>query len=145
METDMDLSIHQDKILTTMADIKSNERSRASEAGDDREEIGNLLELTGLNKKALSFVRSIDKMEPDKREDVLRSLHPLLDLMDKSWNGQNTADMFETASTQAGESQADPDDDETDDEVDGDETDPELAADDAEFESHLAEVSEAAE
>ena len=53
--------------------------------------------------------------------------------------------MFETASTQAGESQADPDDDETDDEVDGDETDPELAADDAEFESHLAEVSEAAE
>lgn len=91
----MDLSIHQDKILTTMADIKSNERSRASEAGDDREKIGNLLELTGLNKKALSFVRSIDKMEPDKREDVLRSLHPLLDLLDKSWNGQNTADMFE--------------------------------------------------
>lgn len=141
----MDLSIHQDKILTTMADIKSNERSRASEAGDDREEIGNLLELTGLNKKALSFVRSIDKMEPDKREDVLRSLHPLLNMMDGHWNSQKTPDMFETASTQAGESQVDPDDDETDDEVDGDETDPELAADDAEFESHLAEVSEAAE
>ena len=141
----MDLSIHQDKILTTMADIKSNERSRASEAGDDREEIGNLLELTGLNKKALSFVRSIDKMEPDKREDVLRSLHPLLNMMDGHWNSQKTPDMFETASTQAGESQADPDDDETDDEVEDGETDPELAADDAEFESHLAEVSEAAE
>lgn len=141
----MDLSIHQDKILTTMADIKSNERSRASEAGDDREEIGNLLELTGLNKKALSFVRSIDKMEPDKREDVLRSLHPLLDLMDKSWNGQNTADMFENASTLASDAQAGHHDDETDDEAEDDDPDPELAADEAEFESHLAEVSEAAE
>ena len=93
----MELSVHHDKIVNTIEALKSNERNRASEAGEDREEIGNFLELTGLNKKAFSFVRSIDKLEADKRDDVLRSLHPLLDLMDKRWNGQNTPDMFEDA------------------------------------------------
>jgi len=91
----VELSVHHDKIVNTIEALKSNERNRASEAGEDREEIGNLLELTGLNKKAFSFVRSIDKLEADKRDDVLRSLHPLLDLMDKRWNGQNTPDMFD--------------------------------------------------
>lgn len=91
----MELSVHHDKIVNTIEALKSNERNRSSEAGEDREAIGHLLELTGLNKKAFSFVRSIDKLESDKRDDVLRSLHPLLDLMDKRWNGQNTPDMFD--------------------------------------------------
>ena len=91
----MELSVHHDKIITTIEALKSNERQRSSEAGDDREEIGNLLELTGLNKNAFAFIRKVDKMEPDKRDDVLRSLHPLLDMMDKKWNGQTTPDLFE--------------------------------------------------
>lgn len=91
------LSIHTDKILNTISSINSHERDRASDAGEDRAEIGNLLELTGLNKKAFSFVRMLDKQEPEKREDILRSLHPLLDMMDSHWNGQGTADMFEDA------------------------------------------------
>lgn len=143
----MDIATHTDKIIGVMRRVGSNEAERASGAGEDREEIGSLLELTGLHKRAFAFVRMLDKQEPDKRDDILRSLHPLLNMMDGHWNSQKTPDMFETASTQAGEAQAeaDPDDDETDDEVEDDETDPELAADDAEFESHLAEVSEAAE
>ena len=91
----VELSVHHDKIVNTIDHLKSHERGRASDAGEDREAIGHLLELTGLNKKAFSFVRSIDKLESDKRDDVLRSLHPLLDLMDKRWNGQSTADMFD--------------------------------------------------
>jgi len=93
----MELSVHHDRIIGTMSAIKSNERTRASDAGEDRAEIGDLLELTGLNKKAFAFIRSIDKLEADKRDDVLRSLHPLLDLMDTHWNGQKTPDMFDDA------------------------------------------------
>lgn len=143
----MDIATHTDKIIGVMRRVGSNEAERASGAGEDREEIGSLLELTGLHKRAFAFVRMLDKQEPDKRDDILRSLHPLLEMMDGHWNGQRTPDMFETASTQAGEAQnePDPDDEETDEEVEDDETDPELAADDAEFEAHLAEVSEAAE
>lgn len=143
----MELSVHQDKITSLMRRVKNNEANRASDAGYDREEIGSLLELTGLHKKAFSFVRSLDKMTEDKRADCLRSLNPLLEMMDGVWNGQKTPDMFDGSSVPAGEAQteADPDDDETDDEVEDDETDPELATDDAEFEAHLAEVSEAAE
>lgn len=143
----MDIATHTDKIIGVMRRVGSNEAERASGAGEDREEIGSLLELTGLHKRAFAFVRMLDKQEPDKRDDILRSLHPLLNMMDGHWNGQRTIDMFDDSSVPAGEAQteADPDDDETDDEVEDDETDPELAADDAEFEAHLAKVSEAAE
>ena len=108
----MDIATHTDKIIGVMRRVGSNEAERASGAGEDREEIGSLLELTGLHKRAFAFVRMLDKQEPDKRDDILRSLHPLLNMMDGHWNSQKTPDMFETASTQAGESQADPDDDE---------------------------------
>jgi hypothetical protein len=138
----VDIATYTDKIIGVMRRVGSNEAERASGAGEDREEIGSLLELTGLHKRAFAFVRMLDKQEPDKRDDILRSLHPLLGMMDGHWNSQKTPDMFENASTLASDAQAGHHDDETDDEVDGD---PELAADDAEFESHLAEVSEAAE
>lgn len=93
----MELSVHQEKITSVMRRVKGNELARAEGAGYDREEIGNLLELTGLNKKAFSFVRALDKMSEEKRSDCLRSLTPLLDLMDPIWNGQKTPDMFDDA------------------------------------------------
>ena len=142
----VDIATHTDKIIGVMRRVGSNEAERASGAGEDREEIGSLLELTGLHKRAFAFVRMLDKQEPDKRDDILRSLHPLLNMMDGHWNSQKTPDMFETASTQAGESQADPDEDsDPDDDETDDETDSELDADDDDFERHLDEVSEAAE
>lgn len=91
----MDLQTYYEKIVTNMARWKSDEKNRASDAGDMREEIGNLLDLTGLNKKAFAFVRMLDKQEPDKREDILRSLKPLLEMMDTHWNGNKTPDMFD--------------------------------------------------
>ncbi len=91
----MELSVHTDKILNTISAINGHERERASDAGEDRAEIGNLLDLTGLNKRAFAFVRMLDKQEADKRDDILRSLHPLLELMGGHWGGQGTADMFD--------------------------------------------------
>lgn len=93
----MELAVHQAKITGLMRRVKANEADRASDAGSDREEIGQLLELTGLHKKAFGVIRSIDKMTDEKRQDCLRSLNALLELMEPVWNGQKTPDMFEDA------------------------------------------------
>lgn len=145
----MELSAHQDKILNAIERYKAQEAERASDAGEMREDIGNLIEFTGLNKKAFSFVRSVDKLPEDKRNDVLRSLHPLLDMMDKHWNGQSTPDMLDRAAapekpaapaTEADVQQFAPDAEEGG----GPEIepfDPDLEADDADFKKQLRAVN----
>lgn len=97
----MDIATHTDKIIGVMRRVGSNEAVRASGAGEDREEIGSLLELTGLHKRAFTFVRMLDKQEPEKRDDILRSLTPLLDMMGGFWNSQSTPDMFEDGDKKA--------------------------------------------
>lgn len=144
----MELAVHQNKILNAMSRFKSQEAERASDAGEMREEIGSLLKLTGLNKKAFSFVRAIDKMPEEKRDDVLRSLTPLLEMMDKHWNGQSTPDMLDAAD-EAPEpepvsaddlEQFTPDDDDTDEVGEGAYEDEGFAEADAEFERGLRAV-----
>ncbi|PZQ99186.1 MAG: hypothetical protein DI533_00315 [Cereibacter sphaeroides] len=98
----MELAVHHDKILNTFNRIISNERDRASDAGDDRETIGNLIETCGLNKKAVSWGKALHKMEPDKREDVLRSFDALRVELTKNWDGQSTPDMFTKAEADTG-------------------------------------------
>ena len=93
----MELAVHEGKIVGLIRRVKENEADRASDAGTDREEIGQLLDLTGLHKKAFATVRALDKMTEEKRSDCLRSLHALLELMDQVWNGQKTPDMFDDA------------------------------------------------
>ncbi len=137
----MDLDVHYDKIVSSFSDWKSQERSRASEAGEMREEIGQFLELTGLNKKAVSFVRALDKLEADKRDDVLRSLTPLLEVMDRAWNGNRTPDMFEQPAVETASDAPRKPSYEQDFTVEDDPVDPEIAAEDEAFESHLAEVA----
>ena len=139
----MELAVHHDKIIGTMGRLKAREAERASDTGEDRETIGAMLDLTGLNKTAFSFVRRLDKLADDKREDVLRSLHPLLNLMQPHWDGQSTADMFGDAV----EHDEDPAPDEDFSAPDAMPADPddEIAQEADEFERHLAQVSEAAE
>lgn len=141
----MELAVHQNKIINTFDKIGSREKERASDAGEDREEIGKMLDLTGLNKKAVSFCRMLHKQEPDKRDDIIRSLKPLLDLMEKHWDGQTTPDMFNGPAEPADDLPESPDADfdkeikETlaSDDPDYDGDDEELAEESAEF---LAEV-----
>lgn len=90
----MDLKTHERKIFALCDKIGSREQERASDVGEDREEIGAVIELTGIHKKAFAFVRSLDKMEADKRNDVLRSLTPLLKLFEGRWNASSTPDML---------------------------------------------------
>lgn len=129
----MELSVHQDKIINTFNRLASREKDRATDVGEDREEIGALIEFTGLHKKAVSFARMLHKQEPEKRDDILRSLHPLLAMMEAHWGGQKTPDMFETAAEAA--------DDEASDDAYGD-GDDELREESDEFESHLAAIEE---
>lgn len=141
----MDLSVHSEKIITSLDRWKMDEASRASDAAETREEIGSLIEQTGVNKKALAFVRALHKMPQDKRDDVLRSLDPLMGVMQPVWDGQKTPDMFpeDSAVELASPSyQADPDFPvPTGVWLDDGPGDPEIAAEADSFEEHLAEVA----
>lgn len=129
----MELSVHFDKITGLMGRVKSREASRASEAGEDREDIGSMLELTGLNKKAFSWGRMLDKMEPEKREDVLRSFDALRDMLEPHWDGQTTPDMLDGK----------PPVDEADEEPEDDESEEEPEPEDAETADFNKEVDDA--
>jgi hypothetical protein len=91
----MDLKIYHDRIINTVNRIISNERDRSSDAGEDRESIGSLIEQIGVNKKAMAFIKALHKLEPEKREDTLRSFDALRGEFEKNWGGQKTIDMFE--------------------------------------------------
>jgi hypothetical protein len=136
----VNLTTHHDKILNTVNSIISNERDRALEAGEDRERIGALIELCGLNKKSVAFAKALHKMEPAKREDVLRSFDALRVEFEKNWGGQKTVDMFENS--------VEPADDlpgpsyQADDDFPDEPGDPELAADADDFDKHLADAAE---
>jgi hypothetical protein len=151
----MDLKIYHDRIINTVNSIISNERDRASDAGEDREAIGNLIEQIGVNKKAMSFVKALHKLEPEKREDTLRSFDALRAEFEKNWGGQKTADMFEkepepVTPAPLGKPSYDPDADFDEvgigaapteaDEVIGF-ADDEIAQEAADFEDNLAEVA----
>jgi len=139
----MDLKTHHDKIINTFNKHIGHERDRASEAGADREEYGKMLELCGLNKKATGWMKALHKMEPDKRDDVLRSFDALRVEMEKNWNGQKTPDMFvgddepaaEPVTDAAPSYDADPDFDDLPRAAD-----PEIEAEADDFERQLAEV-----
>lgn len=56
------------------------------------------VEATGLNKTAVAFAERIDRLSPEVRADVLRSLDKIRDSMDGVWAQQETAEMFPEAS-----------------------------------------------
>lgn len=139
----MDLGMWKDKIVNSIAAWRSADANRASEVGEQREEIAHLLELTNVNKKALSWIRALDKLEADKRDDVLRSFDALREhVMEPHWNGQRTPDFWEDAPVEPATEEAPRKASyEADFSVDDGPVDPEIAAEDDAFEKHLAEVA----
>ena len=89
------ITVYRDKIINSIARWRGEDATRASDVGEQREEIASLIETTGVHKKALSWIRSLDKLEADKRDDILRSFDALrTDIMEPHWGGQKTPDMF---------------------------------------------------
>lgn len=88
------MAMHTEKLHRKLNEWKGQDQSRASEVGEQRADIKEFLELTGWNKTALAFVRKLDKLDEDKRNDILRSLHDLLEEMRPVWDENGTGDMF---------------------------------------------------
>jgi hypothetical protein len=128
----------KEKIVNSIAAWRVADASRASDVGEQRDQIADLLELTNVNKKALSWIRVLDKMEADKRDDVLRSFDALREhVMQPHWDGQSTPDMFSDppVAPVAEEGPRKPSYKPT-----LDVADPEIAAEADDFTRHLAEV-----
>jgi hypothetical protein len=81
-----------DKLATQLGRWRESEASRASDAGEMRQEIGVFIEDHGLNKKGLSWVRALDKMPKEKRDDVLATFDSLRETMQPGWDGQKVLD-----------------------------------------------------
>lgn len=91
----MDLKQHAQAIFWVLDRLKGREESRALDVAEDRDEMAALVETLALNKAALAFVRKLDRMDAAKRDDVLRSLDPLLEVFHARWEGISTPDMLD--------------------------------------------------
>lgn len=86
--------IDRDKLVQKVRKWNKADADRASSAAVTREDIGKFLEREPrVHKKALSWVRALDKMDEDKRADLLRSLDRILPMMREEW-GQGQGDLF---------------------------------------------------
>ena len=94
-DSDDALSIDHDHLISFVADLKAAETSAATKAGERRAEIKEFLGDTGINKKAFSDFRRLDKMDPEDRQDYWRSFDALREEFDAYWDGQTTPDMFD--------------------------------------------------
>lgn len=75
---------------------KQRAEARSSEAGEDREEIGELIEKTGFHKKAHSHAMQAWKMKKDEDlAEYLRSMDILLEQVRVNRFGNKSLDMIE--------------------------------------------------
>jgi hypothetical protein len=81
--------------LNTRAD---EAKEISGEVSDDQKEF---CESTGVNKKALGWLRQLARLKPENRTDVIRSLERGLEIMGPVW-GQEP-DMFDKAPEPAGD------------------------------------------
>lgn len=86
--------MHEDKLLRKLGQWKGEDQDRAEATGEQRSDIKSFLELTGWHKSALAFIRKLDKLSDEKRDDILRSFDDLREIMQPAWDGQKTEDMF---------------------------------------------------
>lgn len=123
----MNKHIHEDKLLAKLGQWKSEDSDRASEVGEQRSDIKSFLETTGWHKGALATIRRLDKMSQEKRDDFFRSFDDMRAVLELSWDGQKTPDMF-------------PEDEAVEIDVPTDGNKPSYEPD-PEFEAHLAKVA----
>lgn len=90
-------AIQHDQLIGKLDQWKEKAHAVAQDAGEIAQDVGDFVEKTGVNKKALAFVRGLHKMKPEKRDDVLRSLDEILPMARDHWTGQSIPDMLEEA------------------------------------------------
>lgn len=71
------------------------DQDRANSIGAEiRQDKGQFIEDTGINKKALSVFGQLHKMDDDKRADFFRTWDEHIDDLRVHWGNQGTPDMF---------------------------------------------------
>jgi hypothetical protein len=141
--------IEHDHLIGKIDKWNGEDRARASTAAETRGEIGQFFERTNMNAKALSMLRTIKKAAAKdggqaKAMDIIRSLEKGLPMIKADVVGQEELPGLDEEPVEP----AAPGKPSYDAEADFDEIgvrDPEIAEEALAFESHLAEVQEAAE
>lgn len=81
--------IDHDKLIDFITARNNEDSERASDAGESRQKIGEFLEETNMNAKALSVCRTILKQKStDKGMDIIRSLEATLPMLRAHLGGQ---------------------------------------------------------
>lgn len=153
--------IEHDHLIGKIEKWNGEDRSRASTAAETRGEIGDFVEKTGINPKALSLLRTIAKTAKKdggqaKAMDIIRSLEKGLPMLKLHVGGNQTEMPLDGPEpvdpAPRGKPSYDPEADASafgvgpaSDDAPVDFADDEIAGEAAAFEDHLAQVSEAAE
>jgi hypothetical protein len=89
-----ELTIDPEELLGAVADFNHGDEERASDAGADRQRIGEFLENTGINGKAFSHIRSALKIKKEEqRLDWPRSMEAMLPIIANRIRGNSTMEM----------------------------------------------------
>jgi len=96
-----DVDVDFDALTAFLTDMKDKKKGISSATGTLRSALKAYLDNSGLHPKAVAIIRQLDDMNITQRNDVLRSLNPLLDIMDaKFWIDQQD-DFLDKTSTEA--------------------------------------------
>lgn len=141
--------VDHDRLIGFIEARNREDRERSSSAGESRQLIGEFIEDTGFNGKALSFLRQIKKTaEKDngqaKAADIIRSLKHGLPMIENDILGQGTAEMDfgDDDAPEPVTTSATLDDDWPEDGQPERPIDPEIMAEVEDFEAHLAQIDD---
>lgn len=96
MSEDTELTLDHDALIGKITQWNMEDADRASGAGETRADIGQFIEDTGINNKALSQLRAGLRLKKEsQRLDWLRSMEVGLEIVGAHIRGQSTADMFD--------------------------------------------------
>lgn len=88
------IELEHDQLMNFCESMAAKETEAASDAGTRRKEIGDFLEKTGLQSKALAQIRSAMKLKKEgNRLDWLRSMEKMLPMVGSHIRGQGTMEM----------------------------------------------------
>lgn len=105
-----------DRLKRNVRRWNEDDKERASGAAETRGEIGAYLDdEPKIHKRALADVRRIDRMDPEKRSDYLRSLDALIEAFRPDWSDGQDELPFEASPREAKPGEASPDKSETGD------------------------------
>ena len=86
--------IEHDRLIGFIEARNREDSERASDAGESRQLIGEFIESTGMNSKALAWCRQILKAKTQaKQMDIIMSMEKALPMIRDHVSGQGTAEM----------------------------------------------------